>query len=599
MVQTSHSDSLLETSLSAAVRAVAGKHKLEVELLANATPDPLRMGATVHLTRPQDARGLASLRGQADMAALARRYHDPALHFRDKPTEETAAGIYDALEVMRLALLGAEHMEGIHQNMNALFTQHCEEAVYSSTTPPLADILAFMLRREATGEAAPDSLAPHIAEHEAWLRKQCGAQLHALTEHLHNQQDFSRFARQLLEHLAGMESGKESVQYTPSDSTGEGAEEMESTTDGEPETTEQLSAAPEPGAVRDASAWGEMPAAPGEGEMMLQEGEDIPAPSPTTDQPGYMEGAPAGDYKVFTSAHDEIIPAHKLATAEELTRLRGQLDDKLAAVRGTFAKLSSQLQRVLLARKQRTWEFDLEEGVLHSGHLARVVVSPSHNRIFKQEKHSEFRDTVVTLLLDNSGSMRGRPITLAAISADILAKTLERAGVKVEILGFTTKDWKGGDSFRDWVKADKPLRPGRLNDIRHIIYKSADQPLTRARRNLGLMLKDGILKENIDGEALLWAHHRLLNRPEDRRILMVISDGAPVDDSSLSANGANYLDHHLREVIAMIEKKGKVELVAIGIGHDVTRYYQRSVTINDVSRLGETMTKELVELFRN
>ncbi|MBY0356139.1 MAG: hypothetical protein K2Q12_10500, partial [Rickettsiales bacterium] len=302
-------------------------------------------------------------------------------------------------------------------------------------------------------------------------------------------------------------------------------------------------------------------------------------------------------YRIYTERFDEAVPAHQLASAEELARLRGQLDQKLSQVRGTFARLSAQLQRLLLARQQRSWEFDLEDGVINTARLARVVASPAYRQIYKQEKEAPFKDTVITLLLDNSGSMRGRPITIAALSADILARTLERAGVKVEILGFTTRDWKGGLSYKDWVKQGRPAKPGRLNDLRHIIYKSADQPLVRARRNLGLMLKDGLLKENIDGEALLWAYQRLLLRPEARRILMVISDGAPVDDATLSANFPGYLDRHLREIIAHVEQDKNVELLAIGIGHDVGRYYARSVTLSDISRLGETMAKELVKLF--
>jgi len=302
-------------------------------------------------------------------------------------------------------------------------------------------------------------------------------------------------------------------------------------------------------------------------------------------------------YKMFTEIFDEIISAEDLCDLEELARLRTQLDRQLDNLQGAVAKLANRLQRKLMAQQNRSWDFDLEEGVLDTARLTRVVTDPTAPLSFKQEQDTEFRDTVVTLLLDNSGSMRGRPITIAAICADVLARTLERCNVKVEILGFTTKAWKGGESRDKWLDSGKPQNPGRLNDLRHIIYKGADSPWRRARRNLGLMLKEGLLKENIDGEALLWAHERLLGRTEARRILMVISDGAPVDDCTLSANPANYLEQHLRRVVNWIESKSDVELVAIGIGHDVTRYYKQAVTITDAEQLGGAITDQLADLF--
>src|SRR6266850_1565123 len=303
------------------------------------------------------------------------------------------------------------------------------------------------------------------------------------------------------------------------------------------------------------------------------------------------------DYKVFTSQFDEIVNAEDLCDAEELTRLRNFLDQQLAPVQGLVARLANKLQRLLMAQQNRSWDFDLEEGILDTARLSRVVTDPMHPLSFKMEREMDFRDTVVTLLLDNSGSMRGRPIMVAAMCADILARTLERCAVKVEILGFTTRAWKGGQARERWINEGKPAHPGRLNDLRHIVYKSADLPGRRTRRNLGLMMREGLLKENIDGEALIWAHSRLIARPESRRILMVISDGAPVDDSTLSVNAGNYLDKHLRQVIAEIEEKSPVELVAIGIGHDVTRYYRRAVTILDAEQLGGAMTNQLTELF--
>ncbi|HHI82146.1 MAG TPA: cobaltochelatase subunit CobT, partial [Rhizobiales bacterium] len=303
------------------------------------------------------------------------------------------------------------------------------------------------------------------------------------------------------------------------------------------------------------------------------------------------------DYHVFTNSFDEVVPANELCDAEELIRLRGYLDKQLGHLQGVIARLANRLQRRLLAQQNRSWEFDLEEGILDAARLSRVVTDPLHSLSFKRELDADFRDTVVTLLIDNSGSMRGRPIMVAATCADILARTLERCGVKTEILGFTTKAWKGGQSREQWLAAGKPEMPGRLNDLRHIIYKDADMPWRRAKTNLGLMMREGLLKENIDGEALLWAHQRLLGRHEQRRILMVISDGAPVDDSTLSVNTGSYLERHLRAVIEEIETRSPIELIAVGIGHDVTRYYKRAITLVDAEELGGALTDKLAELF--
>jgi cobaltochelatase CobT len=306
---------------------------------------------------------------------------------------------------------------------------------------------------------------------------------------------------------------------------------------------------------------------------------------------------PQFDYRAYTSQFDEVIAARELCDDEELTRLRAYLDQQLVHLQGAVTKLANRLQRRLMAQQNRSWDFDQEEGLLDAARLARVVVNPAHSLSYKIERDTDFRDTVVSLLIDNSGSMRGRPISIAAISADILARTLERCGVKTEILGFTTRAWKGGQSREHWLAGGRPGHPGRLNDLRHIIYKKADEPWRHARKSLGLMMREGLLKENIDGEALLWAHQRLIGRTEERKVLMVISDGAPVDDSTLSVNSGTYLERHLRQVIGWIEARSPVELVAIGIGHDVTRYYQRAVTIMDAEQLGGTMVEQLASLF--
>ena len=339
-----------------------------------------------------------------------------------------------------------------------------------------------------------------------------------------------------------------------------------------------------------------------DGEMMEAEGADdgmSDGESPNPDMTGKNAGNAADKdaYNVFETKFDEVIAAADLCDPEELGRLRVMLDRHMENVASIVGKLANRLQRKLMAHQNRSWDFDLEEGILDAAKLHRVVTQPLSPLSYKQEQDTQFRDTVVTLLLDNSGSMRGRPITIAAVTADILARTLERCGVKVEILGFTTRAWKGGQSRELWQQAGKPAMPGRLNDLRHIIYKPADAPWRRARKSLGLMLREGILKENIDGEALLWAHDRLLARNEDRRIMIVISDGAPVDDSTLSVNSGSYLERHLRDVISYIETRSPVELLAIGIGHDVTRYYRRAVTITDVEQLGGAVVGQLTDLF--
>jgi cobaltochelatase CobT len=332
-------------------------------------------------------------------------------------------------------------------------------------------------------------------------------------------------------------------------------------------------------------------------EMPQQQGQDMDAPQNASYPLNRNAAEAAQAYHVYTKDYDEIVSAHDLATPSELEYLRSQLDERLSQFKTITAKLASKLQRLLLARQARSWIYDESDGMIDNKKLARLIIHPDYEFIYKREKDTEFRDTVVTLLIDNSGSMRGRPITIAALSADIISRTLERCGVKVEVLGFTTREWKGGLSYKQWMKDGKPKEPGRLNDLRHIVYKSADASYRKASKNFGLMLKDGILKENIDGEAIEWACDRLLKRPEERRILMMISDGAPVDDSTLSTNTSTYLDTHLRDVIAKVENSMPIELVAIGIGHDVTRYYKRAVTISDINKLGETMTEQLTELF--
>jgi len=417
-----------------------------------------------------------------------------------------------------------------------------------------------------------------------------------------DQSAFARFARRMIDDLGygdqlgddpdemddeGEDEGTEDQQEESPESTGED-DSQEDDAEASPERSqEQQQDAAQAQVDMDDSA--DMEEAE---QQELPEGEAPLEPPPP---PAHSEADPA--YTVFSTAYDEEIEAQDLAEPQELERLRAYLDQQLEPLKGAVSRLANKLQRRLQAQQNRSWDFDREEGILDAGRLARVVANPTTPLSFKIEKDTEFRDTVVTLLLDNSGSMRGRPISIAAICADVLARTLERCGVKVEILGFTTRAWKGGRAREDWLGAGRPQQPGRLNDLRHIVYKPADAPWRRVRDNLGLMMKEGLLKENIDGEALEWAHRRMIGRPEARKILMVISDGAPVDDSTLSVNPANYLEKHLRDVIAMVERRKAVELLAIGIGHDVTRYYERAVTITDAEQLAGAITEQLAGLF--
>ena len=544
------------------------------------------------------------LRGAADSLALRLRHHDDAVHAARSPAPRDAKAVYDALEQARVEVVGARHMAGVTANLRARLVDECESEGYDRMTRkdqmPVAAALSLLARERMSGEASPQTAHAVLDLWRDALGEGAEAALAELARTQNNQDAFARAARKLLAALdlaeaeteaepdesseQGEEGGEQSGQQDNSAEQAEGQSESESDS--------LLGAQPE---QMDAEAADEEGSESAEMEAAAH-GEDQPAgpQPPRRERPDPDREA---GYRAYARAFDEEVGAEELCDPEELARLRQQLDQQLQHLQGVVARLANRLQRRLLAQQTRAWDFDLEEGLLDVGRLARVVVNPLQSLSYKRERETEFRDTVVTLLIDNSGSMRGRPITVAAMCGDILARTLERCGVKVEILGFTTRAWKGGQSRERWVQDGKPRNPGRLNDLRHIVYKAADAPWRRARKNLGLMLREGLLKENIDGEALLWAYRRLFARPERRRILMVISDGAPVDDSTLSVNPGNYLERHLREVIRDIESRDAVELTAIGIGHDVTRYYRRAVTIVDAEELGGTMMKRLTELF--
>ena len=590
-------------ALTGTARALA--HEPEVEVAWSAD-SPSSQGKNFRVPLPGrnvPREQAAEARGFADSFALKLRHHNQALHDRGAPSEPIARACYDMVEQVRYEAIGSNGYSGISGNLDAAVelrtaTDPIARAQNESEVP-LQTALGLMLREALTGKPVPDRAKAGVEMVREFIEARTGGDFEALAESLRDQKAFQSLALEMLQHV-------ELTQPTDApDDAGENGEDDQQGEDEQDEGDEDEAAGdqqPNPAEMAGEQQEGE---ADGESEVEASdemadgeagdEGEEGMMPvrpnRPWTDIPESF------DYKAFTEAFDEIVEAPELCDAEELDRLRAYLDSQLTGLQGVVTRLANRLQRRLMAQQNRSWDFDQEEGLLDAARLARVVISPGHSLSYKIERDTEFKDTIVTLLIDNSGSMRGRPISIAAISADILARTLERCGVKTEILGFTTRAWKGGQSREKWLADGKPAQPGRLNDLRHILYKKADEPWRRARRNLGLMMREGLLKENIDGEALLWAHNRLIARPEDRRILRVISDGAPVDDSTLSVNSAGYLESHLRKVIDWIEKQSPVQLVAIGIGHDVTRYYKRAVTIMDVEQLGGTIIEQLADLF--
>ncbi len=590
--------------LTGTARAISLDPEVEVAWTADA---PVQSGQSMRVPMPGrslPAEQVAEARGHADSMALRLRHHNAALHGRNAPTEALARACYDAVEQVRYESLGANAYAGMRGNLGAaLAMRMASDPIARAAKPedvPLPTALALLLREKLTGQESPASTDAGMAMVRSWIESKVGDDIEGLALSLDNQRAFQQLALDMLQHLDLTQSASEQDDDTQED---EGEDQED---DGEEEPSNSDDQEQQPSEVAgDTSEGDEDSESEQEIEQdddsadsdMADEGEEGMLPTrpnrPWTDLPENF------DYKSYTTQFDEVVSATDLCDEEELTRLRAYLDTQLKGLQGVVTRLANRLQRRLMAQQNRSWDFDQEEGLLDAARLARVVISPGHSLSYKIERDVEFKDTIVTLLIDNSGSMRGRPISIAAISADILARTLERCGVKTEVLGFTTRAWKGGQSREAWLSGGKPAQPGRLNDLRHIVYKKADEPWRRARKNLGLMMREGLLKENIDGEALLWAHTRLLARPEDRRILMVISDGAPVDDSTLSVNNAGYLEQHLRKVIDWIEKQSPVQLVAIGIGHDVTRYYRRAVTIMDAEQLGGTIIEQLADLFED
>ncbi len=591
-------------AVAGCVRAVAGKRDVDVTFAADRpllTAQKVRLPEPPRRLTPQD---VAITRGLGDAMALRIACHDGKVHRRFSPEGRQARAIFDSVEQARCEALGSMRMYGIKANLNAMLQDRYHRAnldeITEQSEAPMEDAISLIVRERLTGAPPPKAARKVVELWREAIETKAGRELDRLGTMAEDQHAFAEAVRDLLTSLdMGEELGPQTDDDEESADDAEAAPEQSDAAKGESESEQQEAADQETESTGEEEENGESDDADATTDEFSQDDSAADKePSGEARRPDFSgRNEPQIDYKVFSTKHDEIVHAEDLCPPEELDRLRAFLDKQLSSLHGAVARLANRLQRRLLAQQNRAWDFDLEEGMLDPARLSRVVTDPFAPLSFKQERETAFRDTIVTLLLDNSGSMRGRPITVAATCADILARTLERCGVKVEILGFTTRAWKGGQSREEWLRAGKPPHPGRLNDLRHIIYKSADSPWRRVRRNLALMMREGLLKENIDGEALDWAHKRLLARPEQRRILMVISDGAPVDDATLSVNSGNYLERHLRFVIEQIEQRSPVELIAIGIGHDVTRYYERAVTIVDAEELAGVMMEKLAELF--
>lgn len=596
-------------AVSATMRAMSGEPELEVSF---SNDRPALTGTKARL--PEPARRMteadaAVTRGAGDAMALKLACHDPKVHTHLVPAGRDARDVFDAIEQARCEAIGSRRMEGVAHNIAAMLEDRYHRGNFQDITDradaPILDALSLMVRERLTGEKPPASAEKIVELWRPWIEERAGRDLDDLGTSIEDQKAFGTAIRDVLSALDmaeeySSEREESDDQESESDDSADANAEDQASAEGEED--QQDAAAPEEaessGEEEDAS---ESETSEATSEEYREEDLADPreAGEAARSEPPSGQRRPDTDYKVYSTRFDEMVKAEELCDTAELDRLRGFLDKQLSHLQGVVARLANRLQRRLMAQQNRAWEFDQEEGWLDTARLTRIITDPMQPLAFKRERDANFRDTVVTLLLDNSGSMRGRPITVAATCADILARTLERCGVKVEILGFTTRAWKGGQARENWLQNGKPANPGRLNDLRHIIYKAADSPWRRSRRNLGLMMREGLLKENIDGEALEWAHGRLKARPEARRILMMISDGAPVDDSTLSVNSGNYLEKHLRAVIEDIETNSQVELIAIGIGHDVTRYYRRAVTIVDADELAGAMVEQLASLFED
>ena len=583
----------------ATVRALAEDDELEVSF---GQGTPTARGNRLRLPLPvlgSDAAAINAVRGMGDELALRVKHHDEATHSRYSPKGGAAQEMFQWIEDARIASIGSLRMAGVAANLDASLEAQCRQAAFDSIVDvadaPLSVAVGLLVRQFLTGRELPPTAENVVRHWRSFVDEQAGQDIKALRDCMFDQRRFASVCREIIADL-GVAAEFDDL---PEDSQNpQDAETLNEEADSDSEASAE-DLVLDDDAMSEESAEGETSLVEMEidadSDELRAEADPEEAPPPMPDEAGRIRMDV--NYQAFTTEFDEVAAAEELCPEEELARLRALLDQQLLGLQHTTARLANRLQRRLLARRNRTWEFDLEEGILDASRLAQVVVDPMNPLAYKQEKEMDFRDTAVTLLIDSSGSMRGRSITIAAVCADILGRTLERCAVRVEILGFTTCAWRGGQSRERWIAAGKPASPGRLNDLRHIIYKSADAAWHRCRRNLGLMMREEQLKENIDGEALIWAHNRLVVRPEERKILMVVSDGLPVDNSTLLVNPSNYLEQHLKYAIDMIETRSPVQLIAIGIGHDVTHHYSRAVTITDAEQLGGAMTDQLAALF--
>lgn len=597
MDQEEDQTEVFKQAVTSTMRAISGNEELTVSF---GRGKPYIQGNRARIRLPEKGlseEDLASLRGSADRFALELRYHDENTHRKFRPKAGIAQELFDCVEEARVASIGSYLMKGVGDNLDAQLEQHCQtnnyQAFIDPESVPLGEAVGLLVREKITGKALPPT-AKHLVDlWRDYIEEKLGDDLENLDKHIYDQKEFTKITRRIIADLGLSDQYGEESSDADQDDADQDEEDMESEA-GDEDSEQDMSGDSD---MSD-SIEGEQAVDMESMELAEADGDDDQAGEPpdmVMDKNWLRPKESA--YKVFTTAFDETVNADELCDPVELDRLRGVLDKHLHNSQVVISKLANRLQRKLMAQQNRTWEFDLDEGMLDSSRLPNIIMDPFHSLAFKQEKDMKFKDTVVSLLIDSSGSMRGRSITIAAICADILGRTLERCSVKVEILGFTTRAWRGGDSRELWLQQGKSPQPGRLNDLRHIIYKAADQPWRRSRRNLGLMMREELLKENIDGEALLWAHSRINTRPEDRKILMVISDGLPVDNSTLLVNPSNYLEQHLKYAIDLVENHSQVQLVAIGIGHDVTHHYDRAVTITDAEQLGDAMTEQLVDLF--
>ena len=535
-------------------------------------------------------------RAKTDSEALKRKFSNKTIYLKNLPTKPTLRALYDVSEKIRYEKLGTKMLEGINKNLienyNYKINLKRKDQLKTKEDTTITEAFEIYMLKNFFNIKVNSLCEKILSFWEDDFRKSFGKHLNYLKQNLENQELYSSKFVEILKELNFLEQDEEKKDE---ENQQENDQNNQQSADSSNETEEKQDQAE---TENQSMSEADLDVSEFRMEEQLFDTESDEKSSENIIQKLNMNKS-ENEYRIFTREFDEIEKAENLEEADEISKLRKNLDQQLNNFKDLIIKLANKLQRQLMAKQNRSWDFDLEEGLLDSSKLPRIIIDPYNSLSFKKEKDLEFKDTVVTLLIDNSGSMRGRPITIAALCADILSRTLERCSVKVEILGFTTKNWKGGKSREAWNKNGKIKNPGRLNDLRHIIYKSADSQWRQSKKNLGLMLKEGILKENIDGEAIMWAYSRLKKRKEERKILMVISDGAPVDDSTLSVNSGDYLEKHLKKVVKFVENKNEIEILAIGIGHDVSRYYNKAIKITDVQELGDVMITELSNLFRN